>query len=145
MKCSTISDWLDCFLGKDPVTGFVVERSAFKEAFSEQQCFSAWSKIGVAPLTRKCLESKQVRREFGDADDEMNRMEKSMEDANRVSCFFLTQIGYDGSALWVEVAKLKKLTVTVPHSGERIANCTHGGGKNTWAACLCNWRRPCQQ
>ncbi len=96
------------FGGTDPVTGFFVERSAFEEAFSEQQCLSTWSKVGAAPLTRKCLESKQVRREFGDADDEMNRMAKTMEDANRVSCLFLTQNGYDGSALRVEVAKVKK-------------------------------------
>ncbi len=47
-------------------------------------------------------------------------MAMSMDDANRVSCFFLTQNSYGSSALWVEVAKAKKATATVLHSQESI-------------------------
>ena len=36
---------------------------AYGIAFSREQCLSCWRKVGAVPLTRKCLESPQVRHE----------------------------------------------------------------------------------
>ncbi len=77
--------------------------------------------MGAAPLTKKCLESKQIWWEFGDADDKINNVAKMLDEANRVSCHLLSTNGYNGDALRVEVKKVQKQMVTVPHLQERIA------------------------
>ncbi len=71
----------------------------------------AWEKVGAAPVTRKCLESDKVRREFGDEVDEMNEVMKRSQEQNDQCIFFLTGRGYDGSAL---SSKLNQKKVTAP-------------------------------
>ncbi len=43
-----------------------------------------------------------------------------VEESNQLSCFFLTQHGYNGNILRVEVNTVKPTKVTMPHSKERI-------------------------
>ncbi len=57
------------FGGKDPITGFTIDKDALKHSFNKN--LQAWAKVGAAPVTYKCLESKKVRCAFGDADDEV--------------------------------------------------------------------------
>ncbi len=64
MQSSAMVDWID-----DLVSGCIVCNSAFDNAFSMERCLAAWEKIGALLLLWKCLESKQVRCEFGDFDN----------------------------------------------------------------------------
>ncbi len=70
------------FGGIDPISQKTLPKNAFQEGFSEEQCLASWSKVGAAPLTHKCIESKKVRRELGDADDDMNNLAKLIVEAN---------------------------------------------------------------
>ena len=71
-----MSPWivgLVVFGGSDPETELIV-RSAFQEGFNHAQNIRAWEKVGAVPLSRKCLESKKVRRSIGDGDDEQQAL-----------------------------------------------------------------------
>jgi hypothetical protein len=67
-KSAALHPWqvgLIVFGGVDPETNIVVE-SAFEEGFSRDGCRRAWELVGVAPLTRSCLNDKKVRKSIGD-------------------------------------------------------------------------------
>ncbi len=68
-----------------------------------QRCLDAWTKIGAAPLTRKCLDNPQVRRSI-DIDKEYALLVNSVQEANEYAVYALTEAGYDGSALQALVA-----------------------------------------
>ncbi len=72
-------------------------------------------------MTQICLDSDEVRREFGDEEDEMNKVMKRIQEQNDQYTFFLTHSGYDGSILSCTLNK-KKVTapITCPNSQERI-------------------------
>ncbi len=105
--------------GKDPVSGCVVKERAFNNAFLKEKNLQAWEKIGAVPL-QKCLQSKQVRCKFGDAEDEVNAVAKSMQEANQVRCYLLMQNGYNGNILCVTLNKQKTERVTVLHCNKQI-------------------------
>ena len=44
---------------------YVLE-DAFAKTFSQESYKNTWSKVGAAPLTRKCLSESKVDREMGD-------------------------------------------------------------------------------
>ncbi len=44
------------FGGIDPGSHETLLKNAFQEGFSKEHCLASWSKVGVAPLTRKCLQ-----------------------------------------------------------------------------------------
>ena len=67
-----------------------VEKNAFQDGLSDVACFSAWQKIGPAPLTRKCSEDKQVCRTIGGVEDEMNELMCAMNAANKCATYTLT-------------------------------------------------------
>ena len=124
-KSTSLQPWLVglcVFGGRDPLTKLVIEikDSAFEVGFSEDACIGAWEKIGAAPLTRKCLSDSKVRRELGDADDDMNALMIGLQEANDVATALLIRRGFDGTQLAVTVNQVrKKKNVTVPHSKER--------------------------
>ena len=124
-KSTSLQPWLVglcVFGGRDPLTKLVIEMkdSAFEVGFSEDACIGAWEKIGAAPLTRKCLSDSKVRRELGDADDDMNALMIGLQEANDVATALLIRRGFDGTQLAVTVNQVrKKKNVTVPHSKER--------------------------
>ena len=107
--------------------------SAFEIGFSRKRCVDSWTKIGAAPLTRKCLDDPQVRKSI-DIDDDYAVLVNSVQEANDYSVYALTEAGYDGSALQALLAIKPEESRTAPiterMSRERIellarAN-THG-------------------
>ncbi len=90
---------------------FILEKTAFNAGFNKRKCLQAWEKVGAAPATQKCLDSGKVRREFGNEDDEMNKVMKRIQEQNDQCTFFLTHHGYDRS---VFTCKLNKKKVTAP-------------------------------
>ncbi|KAL7546421.1 hypothetical protein ACHAWF_015054 [Thalassiosira exigua] len=111
------------FGGKDPKTKLIIaiEDSAFERGFSVAACQRAWEKVGAAPLTRKCMHDKQVRREIGDADDETNSLMRVMQEGNRLAVQILNRLGYIGDLLEGTISEvIKPKHVTEPHSKERI-------------------------
>ena len=91
--------------------------SAFEVAFSIAACLRAWEKIGAAPLTRKCLEDKKVRRELGDAEDDQNAVMAALEEANHAAVDFLNRRGYQGDKMKATVQRVpKQKPVTAPHT-----------------------------
>jgi hypothetical protein len=94
-----------------------VSESAFEFGFSREKNLNAWSKCGVAPLTKCCLENhSQVRREMGDDDDATNKMMQDIQTANDISTHFLMAHGYNCEAFEVTVNKVKRVGVTAKHS-----------------------------
>ena len=81
------------------MTNINVENNAFQDCFSVVVCLAAWQKVGAAPLTRKCLEDKQVRRTIGDAEDEMNELMHAMNATNEWATYTLTMRGFRGDLL----------------------------------------------
>ena len=77
------------FGGCDPETEFIVT-SAFQEGFNHAQNIRAWEKVGAVPLSRKCLESKKVRRSIGDGDDEQQALVHLIQEHNTLACTALT-------------------------------------------------------
>ena len=92
--------------------------SAFETGFSVEACLNAWAKVGAAPLTRKCLSDKKVRRQLGDADDDTNvLMMASIQDANTNAIALLKCSGYDGDQLAATIEHVpKKKAVTKPNT-----------------------------
>ncbi len=52
-----------------PNSDFELSKSAVEEGFNKKPCLRAWEKDGAAPVTRKCLESDNVCKEFVDKED----------------------------------------------------------------------------
>ncbi len=59
-----------------------LSKITFEESFTKKQCLRTWDKVGLAPVTRKCLGSDKVWKEFDDEEDEMNEMMKWIEEQN---------------------------------------------------------------
>jgi hypothetical protein len=122
-KSTSLSPWivgLVVFGGMDPETGLIV-RSAFQEGFSEEQNISAWMKVGAIPLSRKCLQSRKVRRSIGDGDDEQKDVALLVQEHNTIACSALCLAGYNGFAMKMTIKPDKSTKViTVPHTQERI-------------------------
>ena len=109
------------FGGIDPVSKVVVSESAFDIAFSKEPNCEVWKKVGAAPLTRACLQNhNQVRREMGDAEDATNNTMQLIQSTNDLSTFFLKEHGFNSDVLKASIKKVKKQSVTVRHSQERI-------------------------
>ncbi len=105
---SSIQPWLVGLLvfgGQDPASGFHVADSAFDAGFNMDQNLKSWAKVGAAPVTRKCLESNQVCREFGDGDGEHDQVMLHIQSQNDMCTYFLTQRGFDGDQLKAKVSK----------------------------------------
>ncbi len=110
-KSTSLQPWLVgicVFRGKCPECDLEIpiSMSAFEKGFSEEACLSAWAKVGAAPLTRSCLSDKNVRRELGDADDDMNALMASLQEANDNAISLLNLRGYNGSHF---VATMKRV------------------------------------
>ena len=124
-KSTSLVPWmvgLIVFGGIDPETGLELTEaeSAFEVAFSIAACVRAWEKVGAAPLTRKCLEDKKVRRELGDAEDDQNAIMAALEEANHTAVEFLNRRGYQGDKMKLIVNRVpKKKPVTAPHTVAR--------------------------
>ncbi len=54
--------------------------SAFELGFSRERCLDSWTKIGAAPLTRKCLDEPQVRKSI-DMDKDYALLVNSVQEA----------------------------------------------------------------
>jgi hypothetical protein len=122
-KPTSLSPWivgLVVFGGCDPETELIV-RSAFQEGFNHAQNIRAWEKVGAVPLSRKCLESKKVRRSIGDGDDEQQALVYLIQEHNTLACTGLTLAGYNGDhmKLTAKPASSTKV-ITNPHTQERI-------------------------
>ena len=115
------------FGGTDPETDENCCENAFEYAFSKKRNLEAWAKVGAAPLTRKCLESKQVRHELeedgGDENDPLAIVYKNMQSLNDMSVAWLNMHGFYGDQLRAKV-QIKRKSVqqrlTVPNTEERI-------------------------
>jgi len=106
-KTITINDLpLIVFGGDDPVTGIKL-KNAFELSFNKTQCLSAWRKCGNVPLTMSVLEQPGVRHEVivsneFEADTRLDPEGHKLlllEEANHMSCDFLSTFGCDGSQL----------------------------------------------
>jgi hypothetical protein len=122
-KPTSLSPWivgLVVFGGCDPETELIV-RSAFQEGFNHAQNIRAWEKVGAVPLSRKCLESKKVRRSIGDGDDEQQALVHLIQEHNTLACTALTLAGYNGDhmKLTAKPAASTKV-ITNPHTQEWI-------------------------
>ena len=72
-------------------------------------------------MTRKCLSDKKVRRELGDAADDVNNLIVALQEANTSACNLLSLRGYDVDLMRVEANSVPKTpNITEPHSQERI-------------------------
>jgi hypothetical protein len=121
--------------GTDPETNFVVENSAFQAAFSREACRGAWEKVGAAPLTRKCLGDKLVRKSIGDGDDEYEQLITLIQEGNNLATDTLAGWGYDATGLKDVIEPIsKQKLVTEEHSVERrmqLMNASTAGKKFT--------------
>ena len=117
------------FGGEDPLTKYKLKESAFEVGFSRAHCLRAWAKVGAAPLTMACLDDPQVRREKGDGS--IDSIMQEVQDANDLTVYQLTGMGYVGSKFKATLIPTKTTRpITQPHSQERIellaAANTHG-------------------
>ena len=117
----------------DPISGYYVSTSPFALAFSKEQNLKAWAAVGAAPPTAACLQDKKVRREIGDADDDMNTFMLEVQQANDLAVKFLKDLGYKGELLASKIKKVRvNEDVTLPNTRERqeaIANAVSHGGR----------------
>ena len=96
------------FGGQDPHTKSVITRNAFEDGFSRELCRQCWEKVGAAPLTKRCLNDKLVRKLVGDGDDEYDHLVKIISEANILSTHTLTECGFDGSIFKEEISALNE-------------------------------------
>ena len=114
------------------MSDYVIEKCPFTVGFNKKACLGSWKKIGAAPCTIACLNDKKVRREIGDADDEINIAMHAIQECNDVAIALLDHHGYEGSHLKAEIKHIEQDSdsLTVPHSKEQhiaLANAkTHG-------------------
>jgi len=106
------------FGGIDHDTEISDYEDAYAIAFSAEKNAIAWAAVGAAPLTRKCLASKEVRHNTKDAP--MHILHKNIEDANHLACQLLMARGFKGEALkiFLKTASIP-FSITVPNSKER--------------------------
>ena len=109
-------------------------RDAFSEAFAIERNLSCWKKCGSVPLTRRPLQSDQVRHEIAEGSaamqpgiSEAEAVNKdcqrlhNLEEMNRFYCDILHVNGYGGMLLRKCAPKRKTyVAVTQPRSFERI-------------------------
>ena len=130
----SLPPWLVClvvFGGEDPVSGYIVEVSAFDVGFSREQCVKAWAKVGAAPMTRACLKDAKVRHELGDGGTDMEECMLQVQSANLIACNLLQQHGYSADVLRVTINATKtEEPITARNSAARVAllakSKTHG-------------------
>jgi hypothetical protein len=104
----------------DPTSKYYVQTSPFELGFSKEQNLRSWAAVGAAPPTAACLEDKKVRREIGDADDDINAFMLEVQQANDLAVKFLNDLGYRGELLQATIKKAKMTeTLTVANTFER--------------------------
>ena len=106
--------WSLVFGGVDPERGFMLRDNAFEAGFSREQYRRAWSVVGAASSSYKCLSPSLIAHQIEDFDDndEINLLMLSMAAANEPSCFHLDIFGHDGSAFHVSPKKMVKKSIT---------------------------------
>ena len=120
------------FGGSDPVTGEVVEKSAFEVGFSRDACRNAWAICGAAPMTHACLTDPKVWHEMGDAEDDVNVLMLQVQKSNDLAAYQLEQKGVDPSFLVSQITKVEvdNRPVTEANTKERVEELakakTHG-------------------
>lgn len=87
------------FGGKDPKSDFVVENCAFSAGVSKEACLKAWAKVGSDPCAMTCLADAHVRRQIGDADDQVNNKRRLIQDLNDYATTTLNIHGFNGDLL----------------------------------------------
>jgi hypothetical protein len=94
---------LPLFGGVDRDTQFNVEVGAFQQAFGRSKCLAAYKKVGTATpegITRACLNNPQVLRNISnDGDDDITKLQRSIQAANDRAVYALKQAGYDADYL----------------------------------------------
>ena len=113
------------FGGVDPETNIECCSNAFEDAFNKKKCLDAWKKVGAAPLTRACLDSKKVRHELGEdeSEDPLALVYRNMQIRNDCCVKWLNMHGFKGDFLQASIDIKQhsvKAKLTVPNSKERI-------------------------
>jgi hypothetical protein len=72
--------------------------SAFEFGFLRERCLDSWTKIGAAPLTRKCRDEPQVRKSIH-MDTDYTQLVNAVQEANEYAVYALTKGGYNGPML----------------------------------------------
>ena len=112
------------FEGTDPITKMGGYRNAFQEAFSKEKCLEAWSKVGNAPLTIKCLESDKVRHELTEDNDDDKPLAEvycAMQAQNDFGVLWLNAYGLGGKHMVAKVNRKKEefdIVLTAPNTKE---------------------------
>ena len=121
------------FGGTDFVTGYELTDCAFTRGFSKIACLNAWAKVGAAPLTRKCLSDPKVSKTLGDGDGKFDEYLLSIQVANDLATYALTEGGFKGELLKVKlVPRKEEEELTVPNSKamiDKLAKATTHGTK----------------
>ena len=91
------------FGGVDRDTQFNVEVGAFQKAFVRSKCLAAYKKIGTATpegITHACLNNPKVLQNISnDGDDDITKLQWSIQAANDQAIYALKQAGYDADYL----------------------------------------------
>jgi co-chaperonin GroES (HSP10) len=123
-KTTSLPPWMVCLIvygGTDPETNFVVENSAFQQAaFSREACLAVWEKVGAAPLTRKCLGDKLVRKSIGDGVDEYEQLITLIQEANNLATdqiIFLLKLSKMSSVVTKDTFICKGSSITLQATG----------------------------
>jgi len=94
---------LSLFGGVDHDTQFNVEVGAFQKAFVQSKCLAAYKEVGTAMpegITRACLNNPHVLRNISnDGDDDITKLQWSIQAANNRAIYALKQAGYDADYL----------------------------------------------
>ena len=76
---------------------------AFQKAFGRSKCLAAYKKVGAATpegITRACLNNPQVLQNISnDGDDDITKLQWSIQAANDRAIYALKQAGYDADHL----------------------------------------------
>ena len=76
---------------------------AFQKAFGRSKCLAAYKKVGAATpegITRACLNNPQVLQNISnDGDDDITKLQWSIQAANDRAVYALKQAGYDADYL----------------------------------------------
>ncbi len=87
----------------DRDTQFNVEVGAFQKTFVRSKCLAAYKKVGAAMperITCACLNNPQVLRNISnDGDDDITKLQRSIQAANDRAIYALKQAGYDADYL----------------------------------------------
>ena len=85
------------------VTGYELSKCAFSVGFLREACLNAWYKVGVARLTRKCLEDPKVSKMLGDGDVNFDKYLLSIQVANDLATHALSNGGFNNALLKVKI------------------------------------------